>query len=286
MKTCDYCGRETEDSSMFCTECGTPQSARDSAPNRRAGLARPSTVLDARSATIILVAAIATQVVAGTLTSLVGYVLAASASIHGGTRAGSTASLGTATAILLPLLTGAAVLFTSSRRIPESLKDRSPQGAAWVAGPPVKIVRGLVAGLVIGACCWAVAASSTQTVRLRSKVPSSTPNASVSSVKVAEATAAILLAAPVEEALFRGVLYGGYRQTFGSAWAAVITTWIFILWHGPQVSRSPGESIPLSILALAALWFRLTSGAIGPSIALHAGYNSAIACLSLALTTF
>jgi membrane protease YdiL (CAAX protease family) len=85
---------------------------------------------------------------------------------------------------------------------------------------------------------------------------------------------AVLLAPPVEEILFRGVLYGGYRKSFGPGWAAILTTAIFVLMHLPNIMRFPPAIVGLTALAIAALYCRLRSKAIGPAIAVHVGYNA------------
>src|SRR5689334_11800087 len=42
---------------------------------------------------------------------------------------------------------------------------------------------------------------------------------------------ALLIAPAIEELLFRGVLYGGYRKSFGPLAAGTLTTFIFVLLH-------------------------------------------------------
>jgi membrane protease YdiL (CAAX protease family) len=78
--------------------------------------------------------------------------------------------------------------------------------------------------------------------------------------------------------LFRGLLYGGYRRSFGPNWAAVLTTLLFFLPHAP---RSVLSAVGIAGMALMALWFRLRSAAIGPAVAAHMGYNSAMAAVLL-----
>ena len=91
----------------------------------------------------------------------------------------------------------------------------------------------------------------------------------------------IALAPLVEEPLFRGVLYGGYCRSFGPAWAMTLTTLLFSLGHIYPIIRSPLSVVGVVGMALAALWARLRSSAIGPAIALHAGYNAVVVLLVL-----
>src|SRR5207247_3722263 len=80
-----------------------------------------------------------------------------------------------------------------------------------------------------------------------------------------------------EELLFRGVLYGGYRRSFGPRGAALFTTFIFWLLHITESIHFLPAMLAIVMLALLALWFRLRSAAIGPAIAVHLGHTSMLA---------
>jgi membrane protease YdiL (CAAX protease family) len=86
--------------------------------------------------------------------------------------------------------------------------------------------------------------------------------------------AMVLFYPTAEEILFRGILFGGSRKSFGPVWAAVLTTFLFLLGHLPKVSYDISTHAGVCGLAAAALWCRLRSGAIGPAIAVHMGYNT------------
>lgn len=150
-------------------------------------------------------------------------------------------------------------------------------GAAWVVGKGKFIAQGLLAGLVAGVLlCGLVAIlrphfDSAHAGRLARMA--STPGLP----RFAWLVAAILLAPLIEEPLFRGILYGGFRKSFGAIWAAVLTTLIFIVLHYSELRHYPPATLGIATLALIALWFRLRSGAIGPAIAVHVAYNSVIA---------
>jgi membrane protease YdiL (CAAX protease family) len=91
----------------------------------------------------------------------------------------------------------------------------------------------------------------------------------------------ILAAAPLaEEPLFRGLLYGGYRRSFGPIWAAVLTTAMFCMLHSSQTFQFPPALVGIAGGALVMLWTRLRYAAIGPAIAVHFGYNAVALALS------
>lgn len=94
---------------------------------------------------------------------------------------------------------------------------------------------------------------------------------------------AVLLAPPIEELMFRGALLGGLSITWNARAAAVISAATFWLMHLPEFVHWP---VPLAIgvLTILATRNRLRSGALGPAIATHLGYNLILAgVLSLAL---
>jgi membrane protease YdiL (CAAX protease family) len=81
--------------------------------------------------------------------------------------------------------------------------------------------------------------------------------------------------------LFRGVMYGGYRRSFGPRRAAVLITLIFCAMHVTEVIHFPIALFGIGAMACAALWMRLRGGAIGPAVAVHLSYNSIIAFLQV-----
>jgi len=95
---------------------------------------------------------------------------------------------------------------------------------------------------------------------------------------------ALILAPPIEELLFRGVLYGGYCKAIGAKGAAILTTCIFGVLHITEVIYSVLAALGILALAVAALWMRLRSGAIGPAVACHFAYNAVVAGSMLYLT--
>jgi len=89
----------------------------------------------------------------------------------------------------------------------------------------------------------------------------------------------LLLAPPIEELLFRGILYGGYRKSLGHVKAAIFSTAIFSFLHiGEWIHFVPGL-VGVTGMGILALGLRLRYGAIGPAIAAHFGYNAILAIL-------
>jgi len=91
---------------------------------------------------------------------------------------------------------------------------------------------------------------------------------------------AIVIAPPVEEFVFRGVLLEGLSNGLGVRAAAVIVTVVFVLAHGLEALTYWPAWVGIGLVATATVVVRLRSGSLLPSIALHAGYNT---CLVVAV---
>ena len=99
--------------------------------------------------------------------------------------------------------------------------------------------------------------------------------------RVALTFAAVALAPPIEEFLFRGSLLGSLVGRWGAAAAITITTLLFVAVHVPDILHFWPALAAILIVGVAAAIARLRTGALGPSIAMHAAYN-----LMLTLTAY
>jgi membrane protease YdiL (CAAX protease family) len=87
------------------------------------------------------------------------------------------------------------------------------------------------------------------------------------------AVIALALAPPIEEFLFRGVLLHGFAKTWGLTTAVLLTSVIFITFHLPETHSYWPALSGIALLAGVTAAVRLSTKALGPAIALHAGYN-------------
>jgi membrane protease YdiL (CAAX protease family) len=281
MKICGYCGRHSDDTAQFCAECGQTLTATNIAqPDRAvtASAARPRLamrgILNARSASIIFLCYFGVEILLGAVSGVLrgtGNALAAQRTSEGFTTA--------ATWILLmtPVITGIAMMKLSARLVRQNLRDTSPEGAAWVGGSHLGIAVGLLVGLTVGTGAHffpsLMAPLVSHPVRHKDILLSQGAAFGTGIQQLVRLATQNLVAPAFQELLFRGIIYGGFRRSFGSKWATIVSTLIFLAVHLPISIRYPNVTICLTALSLAALCVRLKSQAIGPAIAVHVGYN-------------
>jgi len=279
MKVCGYCGRQNEDNTAFCVECGT--ALEEETPSSRQVAALPLRKrlheLNAWSATAILLAYLSAEVICVIFMSVVAFF---GVQAHGGYSPdhfeSALRTLMPRMLVLVPISTGTATVLIARALIPMPLKDTSPIGAAWVRGRYVAILQGLVIGLVLGAGIYALSWGLKTHVDYRHVGPLGRMAHTRGLLQILCAVIVMLLAPFTEEILFRGVLYGGFRKSFGAFWATVLTTLLFCFLHLPAVAHFRSALLGVVLASLAALCVRLWWSAIGPAIAVHAGYNTVL----------
>jgi membrane protease YdiL (CAAX protease family) len=284
MKRCDYCGKENEDATETCHGCGTPLPEPPPTGPKSADvppvISKP--VLNAARATQVFVLMFVAQMLGGMIGRAIVVVWAAA---HGAdltdreyitTLVNNSPLTLSAVAVASALATVAASILL----VGPSLRDTTPAGAAWTLGSRRDLRFGFSLGLLV-----ALASCLINTPLSRVMHPKLGPLTTMGLTRGIPQVTYIILAVLVvpapEELLFRGVMYGGYFRSFGPRKAAVLTTAIFLLMHVPELIHFLPAALGILGLAVAALHMRLRASAVGPAIAVHVAYNSAIALLSV-----
>jgi len=84
---------------------------------------------------------------------------------------------------------------------------------------------------------------------------------------------AVLIAPPLEEFLFRGVMYGGLRSRLPPPVAAAIVTVLFVAMHATEVrSWWPGYVV-IGLLGVFTIALRMWTRSLWPPLATHTTYN-------------
>ncbi len=197
------------------------------------------------------------------------------------------ASLDWSEDILSPIIGCLVMVFLAIILTPEDLKEVGPDGAAWAIGRWQNVLKGLGIGFIIGVSNLLLEAFNRSELSQKGQFiePFSRVLATPGEQQAIGFVALVLLGPAVEEMMFRGILYGGYRKSFGPLWAALITTGTFVAIHSPYYIHSLSRIVPYIVGSLALLWCRLHWRAIGPAVAAHSSINIVtVAVPSLILT--
>lgn len=87
------------------------------------------------------------------------------------------------------------------------------------------------------------------------------------------AVLAVVVAPPVEEFVFRGVLFSGVRQSWRLGSAGALVTVLFVAAHFSEVASYGPAVIGVALVGVATLVARVATRSLGPAIALHLSYN-------------
>ncbi|MEP7069012.1 MAG: CPBP family intramembrane glutamic endopeptidase [Usitatibacter sp.] len=94
--------------------------------------------------------------------------------------------------------------------------------------------------------------------------------------QVAWVVLAVGIAPPVEEFVFRGVLWTGFSRSLSPLRAGIVVTLLFVAMHLTQVAGYTPALFAIGAMGIAALVVRIVSGSVVPAILLHLGYNAVV----------
>jgi membrane protease YdiL (CAAX protease family) len=259
---------------------GSPsEHAPGAAAAPEAAAAAPVPPLTARHACLGLAVFLGTQLAAGLLVGIAAVVATAR-------RGGDASRAATPTIIMVATLAGS----LAGGAFTWALVRHWCRGAARV---PRATALGLALGSrrqVLGALALGIACGSGLVVAVHAWPPPADhqfgPMArAVGSGALALAlwvALAVLVAPPVEELVFRGVLLAGFARTWGGAVAAPLVTLLFVLLHLTETGRYAPAIAGVTVIGVLALAVRVRSGALGPAVALHVAYNGVLATFVVA----
>lgn len=102
--------------------------------------------------------------------------------------------------------------------------------------------------------------------------------------KVALAIAAVILAPPIEELLFRGMLFTGFARSWGRVAATIASTALFVVLHLADTWHYWPGIVVITLMALLTLAARLKTGSLVTSWAVHAAYNTVLVVATYTMT--
>ncbi len=86
----------------------------------------------------------------------------------------------------------------------------------------------------------------------------------------------VILFPVVEEVLFRGVLFTGFSQSWGSTLAGVFATVLFVAVHMPKVLEYWPALLAVTVVGALTVLIRIYTGSLAPGMALHCTYNGTL----------
>lgn len=89
----------------------------------------------------------------------------------------------------------------------------------------------------------------------------------------------LAIAPPIEEWLFRGVLFAGFSRDFGDFVAAILVTVVFVGLHAGEAVYYWPAFFGITGLGLLCVWLRIRYDALGPPLLAHVGYNALLVIL-------
>jgi membrane protease YdiL (CAAX protease family) len=93
------------------------------------------------------------------------------------------------------------------------------------------------------------------------------------------ALGAVLVAPPVEELVFRGVLLRGFSRSWGIWAASIVVSVLFLSLHLTETLHYLPALLVQILFSIATVVARIASRSLLPSIALHATYNAGVVAI-------
>jgi membrane protease YdiL (CAAX protease family) len=169
------------------------------------------------------------------------------------------------------LLGGGVVLALARRALPATADSGAMAGLGWTRAPAREVVRAALTGLAL-VLAFAVVGRFLPEPR-HGLGPLGRIAQAGGGLRVAWACLAVAIAPPVEELVFRGVLYSGLARSWAPSRAGFVTTMVFVAMHATEIGAYWPAWIALGVLSTLAWRARVATGSLVPAVALHASYN-------------
>ena len=85
-----------------------------------------------------------------------------------------------------------------------------------------------------------------------------------------------LVSAPIEEFVYRGVLFSGLSRSWGTLWSALFATLVFVLGHVLEVRTYWPALLSVTLAATAFVILRIRMKSLMPGVLCHAAYNAVL----------
>lgn len=235
--------------------------------------------LGAGSALIVFLAYVTAQVLGGGLVALVAG-MAAGLSGHDlqdPVVSSEFVRVVTAPAAIVGMLLGGAVLMRLAWYYEGAARDvQFPESLGWTTAPWSELRLACGVGALVG-IAYLYFVTEVLPLQQGARLGPLAQMASQPGVSFASwVVLVLLLAPPLEELLFRGVLLTGLTRSWGLPAASLVVTGLFVLVHLPETGAYWPAILAIGLVGVGTLAARLLSRSLAPAIALHAAYNLVI----------
>jgi membrane protease YdiL (CAAX protease family) len=171
------------------------------------------------------------------------------------------------------VLAGLVVLRMTRRSLPGPMKSGALSPIGWSGASARHLASGLVLGFGLSLAYLFVLVPS---------FPPAPDQAWGPLVRAAQAGGwsrhgwaflALFAAPPVEELVFRGVLFSGFSRSWGSGLSGTLVTVIFVAAHFTEVFAYWPALVSLGLVGVTTLLIRISTKSLAPAIFVHASYN-------------
>lgn len=179
----------------------------------------------------------------------------------------------------ISLLLAALIIFWMTRRtLPGKLSDGALASLGWQAAPRNSLLIASILGAVIAAAMLFILMPAVPPTEGQSWGPMATASQSEEGwQRYYWLLLVLLIAPPVEEFIFRGMLFTGLSHKLGTYLAALIVSGLFVGAHVAEAIHYWPAWIALTCLAIATMTMRIQYQSLLPALATHFSYNLVIA---------
>jgi membrane protease YdiL (CAAX protease family) len=238
-------------------------------------------VLGAKRALYSLISFFVPQVVAGAAVAVGG-------AIHSGGGRGASASHHSSPAVTLMcalfvgMLLGGLIVFRDARKcLPGSINSGALLSLGWVGARARDLWLAAGAGAILIVLYLGAMAAFPPSADQKFGAMSELLRSGGSALHI-WAFGAVLVAPPCEEFVFRGLLFSGFRHSWGVWVASALVTAIFASLHLPETLHYTPALVVLFVFSIATLAARIATKSLLPCIVLHGTYNLGLVAVTYA----
>ena len=178
---------------------------------------------------------------------------------------------------ILSLLFTAIIVFRMTRRtLPGSISTGALASLGWRASSISSILLACCIGLAITIGYLFILLPAIPPVEGQTWGPLATAAESGGWQRFCWAVTGLLLAPLIEEFLFRGILFTGLSNAYGTYLSTAIVTILFIALHISEAMHYWPAWIAISTLAVITILLRIRTRSLLPAVAAHFSYNLAL----------